>query len=749
MSNIDLGLLPFPGDTPVSPGELSIPKAKALALALSQIPFVSLKDARQDSTRPDVEVVILDVEVERGQRVRYDIKRHEIIAIEFSRADQVHPEILPLRVDFPHVPHLNLRVTKLPRSLCIDERPYSEVKLRWTPSSFVESIRLWLSHTAEARLHQANQPLEPLLLVGSQHIILPNIFMGAKSGQSDLIFLANVPSKLHTTFYAHELGYVDGAEKPNALVLALQGAPHLHGLVEAVPNSIEALHELLKPIGIDLLTSLRESIKTRVADDTFRETQRTYLLLLVSFPKLRDSGSEIENVERWAFLCGGTVLQVAEAVGVFGGPKGLKGYLLRTDPTQTGASISVSVLKPHFRLSKLTAAQFNGLRVEPRKFLLIGLGALGSQIYLNLVRSGFGAWTLIDNDIVFPHNLARHALVDCLGIPKSSAVADFTRLIIDETSPATGIESDILSYRASDEIEIGRALADAHAILDCSTSLAVARFLAIDLTSAARRCSCFLNPTGSALVLLSESSNRRIRLDDLEMQYYRMILRTPELTKHLEPAKNSIRYSAGCRDVSATIPQDLVALHAAIASRAFRQCIDTQDASIAVWTCDSGSSEVTKHVADVSEPVFQDINGWIVRYDSKLIESMNNLRNSKLPAETGGVLVGSFDTSRKIVYLVDLLPAPPDSIERPTSFIRGFKGLRNALDSVSKVTNSQVEYVGEWHTHPRGSSSGASGDDKHLLETLSRLMAEDGLPEVMVIVGELSVAVYLKDQARL
>jgi integrative and conjugative element protein (TIGR02256 family) len=117
-----------------------------------------------------------------------------------------------------------------------------------------------------------------------------------------------------------------------------------------------------------------------------------------------------------------------------------------------------------------------------------------------------------------------------------------------------------------------------------------------------------------------------------------------------------------------------------------------------------------------------------------------------LPSETGGILLGFFDTSRRIVYIADLLPAPPDSIERPTFFVRGSKGLRAALDSVTRTTRGQLEYVGEWHTHPDGCSVGASHDDKDLLEKLSRVMAEDGLPEVMLIAGEEGrLAVHLKE----
>jgi hypothetical protein len=47
-----------------------------------------------------------------------------------------------------------------------------------------------------------------------------------------------------------------------------------------------------------------------------------------------------------------------------------------------------------------------------------------------------------------------------------------------------------------------------------------------------------------------------------------------------------------------------------------------------------------------------------------------------------------------------------------------------------------VRYVGEWHTHPRHHSARASGDDIHLLAHLAAALENEGLPALMLIVGE-------------
>jgi len=55
-------------------------------------------------------------------------------------------------------------------------------------------------------------------------------------------------------------------------------------------------------------------------------------------------------------------------------------------------------------------------------------------------------------------------------------------------------------------------------ILDASTSITVARHLALDVNSSARRLSFFLNPSGTDCVILAEDKNRKITLDVLEIQ---------------------------------------------------------------------------------------------------------------------------------------------------------------------------------------------------------------------------------------
>lgn len=88
------------------------------------------------------------------------------------------------------------------------------------------------------------------------------------------------------------------------------------------------------------------------------------------------------------------------------------------------------------------------------------------------------------------------------------------------------------------------------------------------------------------------------------------------------------------------------------------------------------------------------------------------MRANKLPKETGGVLLGSYDMQRKMLYIIDSIFAPPDSEEYPCAFIRGKDGLKDRLKRVESVTGKMVAYVGEWHSHPSQAGCEPSEDDR-------------------------------------
>ena len=102
------------------------------------------------------------------------------------------------------------------------------------------------------------------------------------------------------------------------------------------------------------------------------------------------------------------------------------------------------------------------------------------------------------------------------------------------------------------------------------------------------------------------------------------------------------------------------------------------------------------------------------------------------------VLLGSIDVERSVVYIVHTIPSPPDSEEWPRLYVRGRDGLKPQVDQVETATDGMLEYIGEWHSHTTGVRAAASNDDLRVFEWITEIMDCDGLPAVMMIVGDVA-----------
>ena len=134
--------------------------------------------------------------------------------------------------------------------------------------------------------------------------------------------------------------------------------------------------------------------------------------------------------------------------------------------------------------------------------------------------------------------------------------------------------------------------------------------------------------------------------------------------------------------------------------------------------------------------------------DRVFLNSVRAERQRQLPGETGGVLLGSWDLQRGIVYVVATIPSPDDSEERPTSYTRGCRGLESAVSDAIARTGGQLQYLGEWHSHPNGHSAEPSDDDSKLFDWVREYTNQDGYPPVMLIVGRKNPVGWLARRAR-
>lgn len=727
--------------TPTSCGPDSLGRSDARSLAqrlVRGVSFARLVECRRGTAG---ELVVMDVDVEVPQRPAYDIRLEERIGLWFDAADSSGvdnpPEVFALRDDFPgDAPHVNLRAHDYPRSLCLYDVAFAELRLTWTPARLVTLVRDWLRLTARGELHAADQPLEPLLSGGHGWIVLPSVLrerdtvLGLKrrgeiGGKPVLIA---VP--------AHEVAH----EERRFVVASIRTKPRTHGVIRRAPATLKDLHEMLAEGGDDFRERLSVTVEHWKEQGVGLDVQVAIVLLV---PMRRADRAEPEVEQPWAFLTTESLGTVGQSLGLWEQSEHGLATLIGDVKGDAGASINLLLLNAHWEHTRHDAARFNGRpAVDDRRLLAVGAGALGSQVLMCAARSSFGQWTVVDSDVLLPHNLARHALgEEAVGWPKASGVVVAMSRTSSDSQVHAAINANVLSP-SSEAAELEHALEDATAIVDMSASVAVARTLARDCAGSARRISLFLNPSGTDLALLTEAEDRSVRLDALEMQYYRAVATDPTLSDTLLGAVSRERYGRSCRDVSVQLPHARVALHAAIGAQALESAVNDPDPAIRVWRLDK-SLGVRAVIVAVQPSIEMELGDWRLVTDIGLLARIHALRHQKLPNETGGVLLGAVDIARRIVYVADTIPSPPDSEEWPTLYIRGAAGVAAEVERVQKVTAGQLHYVGEWHSHPRHCAPLPSSDDLKVFAWITEALDPDDLPAVMMIVADEGTAAFV------
>jgi proteasome lid subunit RPN8/RPN11 len=468
------------------------------------------------------------------------------------------------------------------------------------------------------------------------------------------------------------------------------------------------------------------------------------LAIIVEFPVMTPDSKPTSFVDTRAFVPSCKLGDLGVAIGALfpaatdqGSQSGYAPALVAQVDERAVDAIPIEVANVHIEFDQERAAELAGLpQADTRKVVMVGAGAIGSQTAMILAREGRFSWTVVDDDRLLPHNLARHTLeFQHLGQLKATALCgQLNGLRPPNSAPSTkAILCNVLTP-GEREAELNEALNGADVVIDASASVAAARFLSDHFTKA-RRASAFFNPAGEAVAVLVEPADRHLTLRDLEAQYYRAVLRQPELERHLSATGERFAYTGACRALTNRIPQSRAAMLSSLGAAALSQMLGEPAAGAGVWTSrPDGSVAVTR--PDTSEVFRAQRLDWTVTIDKQLTEEIIAIRAKSLPAETGGILLGVVDAAARSIHIVDALSAPPDSVEARVGFERGVVGLEKSIRNALVRTMDQVRYVGEWHSHPPRISIAPSDIDVTQIAWLADVLSMENRPGVMLIAGD-------------
>lgn len=697
------------------------------------------------------EVIIVDyTNSSIKSRNKIGIKNRERFAIAYLVNEKNPLHVFPLRKEFPDVLHLNNYFKGLPRSLCLYIEPWAEIEREFTPERFLKRIGWWLVEASNNTLHADDQPLEQLYFYSKFEIIIPQNFNDDSKDKNKTLYKKKIVHNKDLDTHTIEVDFRDkfiNDRHCNYLCLTLP--PVKHAAVNYHPESLGELQDQFVNLGSDLIGSLREEFKRVVSEHgILNAVEDEYSILILTVPRLDNNGKITDRKDVCAFLIVCQLGTLGESMGVL--IRGENGIFYNETPIfakeiykDDWREFLVKPIHVAHSLTKEFARTVSDVNIQTSDFsgVLVGAGALGSSIAELWAKSAWGEWLVIDCDEVRIHNVIRHiANLSDIGMSKSVLIAErMNKNFEDGYTKNSSLFIEVSIENSNKWLPI---FSKSDFIVDATATTGVSRDFSSQ-NNLPRCCSVFITPSGFGGILWIEDSIRKIRLDYLELLYYRAIVNETWGEKFLAKDRQDLRVGAGCSDISNVISYEQIKLYSSLMARQLRIYKDKSEAGLKVWEMDDNSGEVFVHTIRIFNPISRTLGEWQILCDDWLIRKLKVNRSNNLPNETGGILVGYIDQKLKKIYIVDCINAPPDSKSSSMEFIRGVEGLSEIVSVIRNRTNSNLDYIGEWHSHPKNANALPSSVDLQQMTDFTKIMSQEGLPLLMLIVGEKEISYSL------
>lgn len=342
---------------------------------------------------------------------------------------------------------------------------------------------------------------------------------------------------------------------------------------------------------------------------------------------------------------------------------------------------------------------------------ILGCGAIGSKIASHLHRSGIFCIDLVDTDSFMPHNIVRHSLSSykpgSFLLNKAQAMKTYLSEMFYEM-PHDGIKAynqDALEHMSQTDLNT------IDIVIDASASARV--MYGLDSITFSRK-------TRIVRVALSEGGNVGVTylvidskqpLADFYMEILRATLTNDEVYHWLaSERKNStenIRIGEGCHSNTMRISDDTISAHAALMSSAIRHIFENEQHNRIILSFAhrdfSGSMQTCLlPVKPYQQFLCANDSNWTVRIPEDLLVDIRLRSKIAGQKESGGYLFGHIDYKRRIIYPLNHF-TPRDSRGTKTGFRLGTSGLKDYKKKISQRSIGQMEYIGDWHSHPASS----------------------------------------------
>ena len=727
----------------------------------------------------------------RGPINGLDIKEIEPIVL-FINKNQYPlqaPFVYSNRIDFPKskLPHLNPQSKGMPANFCLYRGDLNSWFIEHSLKELIDKAKSWLEDAASGNLVREYDRFEVTRIDDkygynvfelSEFINIVegywnqhnkqggHIFLNYKllNGLSDPLVGVNKYSISFDCIASEEMinGYLKYAININQILEKCDGDISSQALISQYgfrlfgilvwppkdvisdlyftdfPQNLDELLDLANSFNIDLYNSLKQFFLKRL--NLFQEIPIT-----VAIPRPQKLIKSDSNIEFLTFLLKLPSGEVKEF-------ETLK------------KTIYVEILGHINPLSVIKAREISGnpTNLDYGNLLFLGSGAIGSKIILHLARNGFVNSSIIDNDLVYPHNLVRYGLIhESLGWNKAKAISSTIKGIFYADEKSLNVEAipdNVIDFfKNSTQLNLKKY----NWIVDTTASPLVFHLLTKEnLPDSLNVCRCEIANSGNIGIMYVEGSKRKPRLDDLQVLVFDMAIDYPEISKWLQLNRDERELKLGsrlqevnlgisCSSDTMRLSDEIVSLHSASFTAGFKRIAKT-------GSIEEGFIQLNFYNDKEEDPFYiktiripqtivmgcRNSPDWKVRIHSGIDKELKQLLEESKPNETGGFLIGLINKNRKTIYITRILRAPPDSISSPYAFVRGTSDIPDEIQKIEDLTGAMIGYIGEWHTHPDGLPS-LSSTDSESVETIKHNLDKVPMPAFIMIVTENGLYPYI------
>ena len=264
--------------------------------------------------RGDRELVVLDLRTAAPQRPFYAIQQIERVGVLFV-GEEAQPLVVMLRDDFPDTEHQQLKLEGCPATICIDDRPWSEAVLTWTPAELIERILSWFRRAGRGELHDARQPVDPVLMVSSLKFFIARSVLNAGSVQN-LIASYDPTDRSILRVHRPEAGFAGRSREPLS-IFGYRVAPEAMKRLKYAPDNLVSLAAMLGERGIDLFGDLKPLLASWIAEgQTAAWRLNGRFVVIVEMPVVSPRGEQRDGLDHRAFITAQTAGDIAVALGI-------------------------------------------------------------------------------------------------------------------------------------------------------------------------------------------------------------------------------------------------------------------------------------------------------------------------------------------------------------------------------------------------------------------------------------------------